>query len=237
MSIIKIYFHICMINNWQEIVEHLFQAIVDSGLIHQNIQLNYVALGDTQSLSLIPKIKYYNNFKSIQLIEHSTDISIYERLCLNKLHADAIANPSALFLYIHTKSISHKEVNPNVRDWLHYLIYFNIIHYQHCLKMLTIADTCGVDCRSNPYLHYSGNFWWANGSYISKISPAISPDYLGPEMWLLSLAGVKAGNLWSSNVHHYMHPYPKYKYENKQIKPTICQQNAPGCINFIYVSL
>ena len=29
--------------------------------------------------------------------------------------------------------------------------------------------TCGVDLRRDPTLHYSGNFWWSNASYIATL--------------------------------------------------------------------
>jgi hypothetical protein len=53
------------------------------------------------------------------------------------------------------------------------MLYFNIIKWRDCLNALIEYDTCGVDLRSEPVLHYSGNFWWSKASNINSLPKII----------------------------------------------------------------
>jgi hypothetical protein len=73
---------------------------------------------------------------------------------LNFLNQFATNNPNYNILYIHTKGI-WKGLNLCVEDQIEYMLYFNIIKWRDCLNALIEYDTCGVDLRSEPVLHYS----------------------------------------------------------------------------------
>ena len=39
----------------------------------------------------------------------------------------------------------------------------------HCIAVLNEHDTCGMKFTPMPYLHYSGNFWWATCKHVNKL--------------------------------------------------------------------
>lgn len=77
--------------------------------------------------------------------------------------------PSPQVMYFHTKgSFMAGKTNENFRTVLN---AFTL--HQGCLSALDNFDTCGWRLSPLPYIHYSGNFWWARCSYINTlIDPA-----------------------------------------------------------------
>ena len=83
---------------------------------------------------------------------------------------------SALSAYMHTKGLSHfyKSVNnskwsSNINTWRHFMEYVCIDSWRDCVKDLNEHDTVGMNLYRQPFVHYSGNFWWAKGSHIVKL--------------------------------------------------------------------
>jgi hypothetical protein len=100
--------------------------------------------------------------------------------------------------------------------------HFCITRYKDCVKLLGEYDTVGVNLQSNPLWHYSGNFWWANSSYIKQldrfdVSKSSNPSAFSErwycEFWLFDKMQAKACSLHQSNVDHYCSVYSKEQYE------------------------
>ena len=114
-------------------------------------------------------------------------------------------------LYLHTKGVTTPD-NLCIDDWRQYMTYFNVNQYQKCFDMLDEYDSCGVDLVSEPATHYSGNFWWANSSYIKqlptideikfpKIPPILSIRH-NCEFWI-GMGNGKLKSLWNSYINVY----------------------------------
>ena len=85
-----------------------------------------------------------------------------------------------LILYLHTKGAG-KELNLAVEHWVDLMMHFLVDRHCDCVQRLsrlnrdlgghhcTQAVTCGVDLRTRPVLHYSGNFWWARADFIARL--------------------------------------------------------------------
>ena len=92
-------------------------------------------------------------------------------------------------MYFHTKGLS-KLNQGNIRDWRHYMEYWNIDRWRDCVALLDDNHDCvGTNWISKPFIgidgrtvrnwkHYSGNFWWARASYIRKLESLTHPDSL-----------------------------------------------------------
>jgi hypothetical protein len=211
----QIYFHIATIGKYQDIFDEIYSQIIESNLINQvgSINLCIVGQGDL-IIQENDKIKIYQD----------SDISSGEFFTLNllKTFSDSVEQNHKI-LYLHTKGVTTPD-NPCIDDWRKYMTYFNINQYEKCLYSLNQYDSCGVDLVDDPTLHYSGNIWWANSSYIKKLptineikfpktSPILSIRH-NAEFWI----GMGNGNLkslWNSNINVYerhLHQYPKIKY-------------------------
>lgn len=208
-----IYIHICCINNWKEVVSELLFKIRNSGLYDKIKEIKCVILGDYDNSINDPKVK---------IIFLSEDVSLGEKYTINLMYNDCIMTTEEFnILYIHTKGVMHLNNNfeSNVRDWREYMCYFNMYHFDFCLKELKDCDAVGVNLQvSSDYpLHYSGNFWWSKASHIRNLKFINDNYYNSPEFWVTSING-KYQSLWDSNTHHYNSSYPYYLYENKPIQ-------------------
>ena len=211
----QIYFHIATIGKYQDIFDEIYSQIIESNLINQvgSINLCIVGQGDL-IIQENDKIKIYQD----------SDISSGEFFTLDllKTFSDSVEQNHKI-LYLHTKGVTTPD-NPCIDDWRKYMTYFNINQYEKCLYSLNQYDSCGVDLVDDPTLHYSGNIWWANSSYIKKLptineikfpkTPPILSIRHNAEFWI----GMGNGNLkslWNSNINVYerhLHQYPKIKY-------------------------
>lgn len=103
------------------------------------------------------------------VINHaSSNVEEYELPTLARLFEHCVAHPDERILYLHTKGVG-KEVNPCIEDWVQYMLYFLVEKHKDVILKLDTHTTVGVDLRQEPVLHYSGNFWWANASFITTL--------------------------------------------------------------------
>ena len=171
-----IYFHICCLNNWKEIVDKIIFKIKDSGLYDKVDEIRCGILGNYEKYELL------KNDPKIKIIGNSPDIKLYECFTINMLYNDALRSTEEFnVLYIHSKGLNHNKTNPNVEDWVEYLCYFNIYKYAINLNKLLEFDTVGVDLNYDKVIHYSGNFWWSKSSYIKKLKECTYDCYNSPE--------------------------------------------------------
>ena len=216
---IYVYFHICCINNWEEIVSRLMFKLKNSGLYHIVREIKCIVLGNYTNCSFFEDPK-------VHIVYHSLDLSLHEKQTINILYNDCIdATEEFHVLYLHSKGVKHfnnLKTEKNVSDWTDYLAYFNIYQYNLCLRMLSNCDAVGVNLQQSvdEYipLHYSGNFWWSKSSHICKLTLIHDANYYSPEFWITTLTSGVYKSLWISNTHHYNTPYPYYEYENKPIE-------------------
>ena len=211
----QIYFHIATIGKYQDIFDEIYSQIIESNLINQVSSINLCIVGQGDLIiQENDKIKIYQD----------SDISSGEFFTLDllKTFSDSVEQNHKI-LYLHTKGVTTPD-NPCIDDWRKYMTYFNINQYEKCLYSLNQYDSCGVDLVNDPTLHYSGNIWWANSSYIKKLptineikfpkTPPILSIRHNAEFWI----GMGNGNLkslWNSNINVYerhLHQYPKIKY-------------------------
>lgn len=208
---IRIYIHVCTINQWEEVLERQLTLIETSGLYKrcQSIHLGVLGVGD-----LSPFIA---RFPKISILFQNPEIALYERPTLLKLHQRCRGKNNLKVLYLHTKGVSrafHPIVTPNIFDWACYMEYFLIERWRDCIEALKEHDVCGVNWRSAPSPHFSGNFWWASSKYVATLPDTIGSKYLDPEMWI-GLKAPKVRCFHESRVDHYSKPYPPSQYRTQ----------------------
>jgi len=210
-----IYFHVATIGEYQEIFDEIYTQFVESNLIDnvETINLCIVGQGDL-NVQLNDKIRIYQD----------SDINSGEFFTLDKIKFFSdYSEENYKILYIHTKGVTTPD-NQCIIDWRKYMTYFNVCQYQKCFDLLDEYDSCGVDLVNDPALHYSGNFWWANSSYIKKLptineikfpkTPPILSIRHNCEFWI-GMGNGKLKSLWNSNINVYerhLHNYPKDNY-------------------------
>lgn len=205
--------HIYGVNHWNEIVEEQIKRIRDSGLIDIVDRIYYCVVSN--GVHIIGSEKYY-------LLDYSDDMSLSESFTLNRIREKALEEEFKAF-YIHTKGVTRPD-EMALQHWRYYMEYFCINCWHWCLEALNHADTAGVNIRvygrQHKRFHYSGNFWWANSSYI-KTLPELSKEGYGREVnrwdsefWIGDGKGSMM-SLYESRLHHGTTCYPTSMYEGK----------------------
>lgn len=205
-----IYFHICILNNWIEISNKLWEAIVVSGLYNKVDEIRCVVLGTP--VDLVPTFLFDTKVK---VLYQDPDMSQFERIILHIIHNEALnATEEFRILYIHSKGITHNNQNPGVNDWLDYMSYFNIQRHEQCMRELEQCDAVGVNLQTEPHVHFSGNFWWSKSSHIRTLNNLTDPCYNGPEWWIATNPHAIYKSIWNSNINHYEKRYYPFQYIN-----------------------
>lgn len=227
---INIYINIAMVGSVNQVLWDLLVKIKESGLYDKCNKIYLIFNGDRKHLAFNLVSEKY------QIIDSNPDISKCEFPTLEYIWSDCQNSTEDFYvLYLHTKGVT-KPHSQNVKDWTNYLSYFNINKWSDRLKELEENDCTGVNFCGNPddlNEHpatwgygkapqcYAGNFWWSKSSHIKKLPNPVkwAPDSnllrwrMMCEMWLCQIKGSKYFNAFSSNVDHYMSPYPSHLYD------------------------
>ena len=216
---IVVYFHICCLNNWMDIVSKLLAEIRASGMYDVVIAIRCGVLCPPENIENTTSTidKFRKMYPKLEIIGITTDLSLYERYTLNALIRDTTCSEEDfLVCYIHSKGIQFNGTNICVLDWVDYMTYFNIGNFRECLVKLVHDDydCVGVNFTNFCATHYSGNFWWSRARHIRKLPNTIGPGYFDPEFWIASKQeGAKFCSLFNSNyTDHYINRFEAKRY-------------------------
>jgi len=208
-----IFFHIATLGKWKEICQDIFEKIERSGLIDEVSKI-YVGLVGNEPFNF--------GYKKIEVM-YRGDLKNFEFLTIERLLQFSKQNPEAKVLYIHTKGVTN-DVHP-IEDWRNYMAYFVIEQYKICLEKLDEFDVCGVDWVEKPSKHFSGNFWWANASYLNSLpedwkEKSILTKRHNCEFLIGMNNKVRSCSLHNSNINVYERHLHLYKRENYEFRRT-----------------
>lgn len=107
-----------------------------------------------------------------------------EGVTLKLIHDHCKVNPRDKIMYMHTKGSSRpftdvnkfpsNDAKPWVYSWRNAMNMQVIMKHQQCLADLDNHDVVGIKWKHRPVPHFSGNFWWANASWIAKLEDPVS---------------------------------------------------------------
>lgn len=196
-----------------QVLFHLLDTLKTSGLLKE---LRYLCIMNT-GLPLDAK-RIESEYVPAKVIQYSFNTLEFENVSIRTLYTFAKLNPAYKILYLHTKGVSYHPTHvfyPGVQSWNKYMMHCLVERFPQCLSLLQIYDTVGCNYRKeedgNPP-HYSGNFWWANASYLQTLSIDYLKDKYDPEFWLL-----QNDPLWFNVYtleHMYEQAYPLDDYQS-----------------------
>jgi len=199
------------------VLDFIVEVINKTGFIDvvDNVFINNIGL---------PIENKYKNDKYI-VNNYSDNTELFEYPSLNKVKTISTNNPDSYILYLHTKGISHTNVNriTYIAHWTNLMLHFLVEKYSECINKLNEGyDTIGCNyIERNQYTdkkHFSGNFWWSKSTYINKLH--VLNENTGirtyAEFWLFT-ENPSYYNIYSSNVDHYIYPYPMETYSQNSI--------------------
>ena len=192
--------------NWEQIFNEQVDLIKSSGLYDyaENI---YIGINGASTPNFDdPKILYRIN-RAQNLEEGPT---------LSSISDFAQENPEYKILYLHSKGVT--KTTRSVADWRDLMNYFMIECWEECINYLDSFDAVGCNYSEDTWLghhpHFSGNFWWANASYINTLDHSMLTSDLrwAREFWIGSGNG-KLYGIHNSEINHYNEEYPKERYK------------------------
>jgi hypothetical protein len=230
-----VFLHLVDIQGSKFIAHELIQEIIDSGLPKESKIFVYCNYNESNFGWLKKKVENEDSFELIFQKNNPKNVEIPTLIELKKI-CD-VSDDNLKVLYIHHKGAS-QPYNVCVNDWRKLMMYFTITNWKKCIENLKTNDVVGVNWRVRPYPHFSGNFWWANSSYIKKLPKLVLPETLNyesqygfklpwnngyrhdAEFWIglkqpkiCNLHGTDHGELETEWFNHYTTRYPKEKYD------------------------
>jgi hypothetical protein len=203
---IYVFYHLYQAHRWEQLFLEQMGALFTSGLAEEAQDVCICVNGDKP----LPKAR-----DCIVWRHHGND---HERATLLDIQELAKEEPDARIFYFHSKGISHPTRNQD--DWRMLMQHFLIAGWREAIKLLDGNDIVTVNWRTHPVPHPSGNFWWANASFLASLDPAfLDPnDRTTNEFWLGSQPSSVAC-LHESGIEHYTHEYPPSRYCDSFFSP------------------
>lgn len=218
-----IYYHICCIGDWKNIVTKTFTDIKNSGLYNLIDKIRCVILdasGESDFFELF-------NDPKIQIILKSPILELRERVTINKIY-EASLKENFYVLYLHSKGVTRSgEKGPPVLAWAEYMKYFTITLHKKCIEFLGKYDAVGVNLVSIPSPHFSGNFWWSKSAYLRNkrecTEEDVKKEIIMPELWIGASPCTLVGLFDLSRYSPYYTVYQPEWYTNRPLElNTIC---------------
>jgi GR25 family glycosyltransferase involved in LPS biosynthesis/glycosyltransferase involved in cell wall biosynthesis len=206
------FYHVCTINTWREVMEEQLERWASSGLAEATTRIFATVVGPHAEEAVATLTATCG--ERLEIVHRSEDISCFERPILEYMrrfceHREPLARAC---WYMHAKGVSRERFqNANITDWRRLMEHFVVERWQDCLAALDAHDACGINWRSQPAPHFSGNFWWARPRYLASLPLHIGPMRFDPERWLATNQPY-VSCLYESGVDHYLEPYPPTRY-------------------------
>ncbi len=169
---------------YERIIKDIVEKGNKSGLFDYIDYVHFNVVGD------LPFPEHLLNFDNYK-ITRVGNLLDYELPTLRLLRDFVDNNKDYKVLYTQTLSVSTWNWNdPKMMDRRNMHFYFSIENFLKCIEKLETHDSCGANWNKDmrdgyeDYVpHYSGNIWWANAEYLSKL-PTI--DWIiNPENFIL----------------------------------------------------
>ena len=213
---VKVFYHVAALRHYKAILMEHMSRLHFSGLYEKVEGVYCFILGESEQ-AIQEATQMLQSFGGkINIAGTSLDVSHFERFTL--LSMRQLIEPTDRFLYMHTKGIQHDPSDVNIYWWSFCMQYFLLRHADTALDLLDGGhDVVGIDWIAHLqggswHPHYSGNMWWATGSYYLSLNKThIGPEYADPEFYIGS-GTPKAVSLWESGNDMYQAAYPPIMY-------------------------
>ena len=168
----------------------------------------------------------------IDILPVGNQPNFYEGQTLAKVYEHCQEDDGYVF-YFHNKGISSysTHIPGAIKDWRHYMQYYNIEKWEDCVAKLEEGyQCCGVDWVERHDIkldfvvqHYAGNFWWARNDYIRTLKhPLKIEEYMDVEAMMRELQNYRyCFELWMATGNpkqHCFHYRRHHQYDNQGLE-------------------
>merc|ERR1719320_1517912 len=146
--------------------------------------------------------------------------SNYECDSIRTLKNWCIDNKDAFTFYVHNKGMSLVDAGIGyqyVSQWRAYMMFYLFERWKLCANsLMNGAKACGVNRRSWPEHHYSGNFWWARCDHVTEneVGCLLGKNHrFDAEYWIIKSDPKPVVTLWDNKSKRpYREPHPREMY-------------------------
>ena len=216
---IRIYYHIYAVDGVESIMDEQLSLLERHFDFPYLLNIGISVSGDNKNISNVFKKlnEYTNNYTVRDVRVNASEFPTLDSI-LDDI--DIIKNDDYIF-YFHTKGASKlsDKTYKNIEDWRKLMMYFNVERIKDVFNVFTKTDynTFGCLFHNDPIFGlkiYSGNFWWAKGSYIKTLNlDEVKRSRTNAEFRFIQMGNEwKPYTIYDSNVNHYLEPYSQHKY-------------------------
>lgn len=178
------FYHVGVMNYWKEINLEIFNYIKEIGLLDclDKIIFGVVGTGDSNEGFQLPyehpKLEIGYQSPNLREFEYATT-KLIENHCKN--------NPNDIILHFHNSGVKSgrntptEYADPKYPWWRWWEMYHTLERFNECIEYLNQYDACGIEIQNDPWTHFSGTWWWANASYISRLITAEESKNYNPD--------------------------------------------------------
>eukprot|EP01038_Epipyxis_sp_PR26KG_P007308 gene7308-9955_t len=147
---------------------NLHDDIVQEQIIHLKSSGTYDML-EFVKYTVIGKSDY--NINDTKFVHEKYLPEGHEDITLLKLYEFCLQHPRDFVLYYHPKgSFSEAGSEKSYKNrYFRYMLNFYALNKKCYYALMNGYDVCGARLSPLPYLHYTGNFWWARCSYVNTL--------------------------------------------------------------------
>lgn len=202
------FIHVLVRDDDTRILGELLDAIESAKLLERLDRVVLVTVGGELSLEHLGRATE-DGYRVIHLAD---DPTIGESGTLELVRSFCQVHRESNVLYLHTKGASYDETFEVIEDWRRMMVHFVVEQADEALSRLDEDDVVGCNLLASPRPHFSGNFWWARGSYLRTLPSPAAESRHAAEWWVCSGSTVRASSLHDSGLDHYRNTYPRESY-------------------------
>ncbi len=182
---LNVYYHI-----WAPLDDYMVRLLIDEQI--KRLQLHSLTNQANVNIVVVGKAaqqvgNYVKKIYGLNVRKTVTQEEGWELHTLKVLYDDCKANEDQYVMYMHTKGMRHFYASvansphlSHVNTWRKFMEYVCIDKWRQCVKDLVECDAVGMNLYKTPFVHYSGNFWWATGKHIAQLKDPFADVNVNP---------------------------------------------------------
>ncbi len=159
-----VWWHVCAINHWKEVVDEQLRLLAFCGLNHVNACL----LG-TQTQAAYLLYQAYRRGVVLTLHRVSPDHGEWERAAIQAVWDFSQGNRDHAVMYLHSKGVTCPGDRQKMQ-WRRVMQLEVVARWRRNMEILQVCDMCGVCWQElADFPHFCGNFWMARCDWLARL--------------------------------------------------------------------
>lgn len=157
-----IFYTAYLVNEWRSIVAEQLEAMKSSGLL-DDAKLVVHAFPTASSPELVSMLSDIPRCQLQVSSKNEFEIPALEAM---------LACEDDICLYLHTKGVTKnaKHEAACTANWRRYMMHWCVGKWRRCVELLNDgADAVGVEFKTQPFKHFSGNFFWTTRQHLQHV--------------------------------------------------------------------